>query len=454
MENNKKSIMIITFAMIPYSLWGACQRMFYQADYLQKHGYNVYIVHAKKSEYFGNFGHKIQFQSIPIALSTINQSRADKKPDGKSIGIVFQQLFLGSLKFIVDKTNILALEKIIFNEPNVGLGVYGYLFTKKARNTIFEMLSKKRIGQLIISAPPFSVYAIVPQIKRQFPEVQIILDYRDPWNTPYLSYFFPSLMEKHILKSADMIVFLNDRMLKDISLKYNLSKEKCRVIQNGYSKQDWDEVLSEDTAQHIDENRSNRMILSYIGDFTLNKGGFRDLSSFMDAFKLFKNNKNILVRFIGVNPSDKVEEIKRQFTENIEILPPVDTKKALSYMLKSDVLFLNHSDEKTGKYVLTGKIFDYMRSGRVIWGIAGSEDTYFLELIKQYNLGISCSSNPSQILECLDLLYKKWLNGSLKELRKDTNLNVEIFSREINNCKYLQILEELEFRNNPSFLAN
>jgi glycosyltransferase involved in cell wall biosynthesis len=308
------------------------------------------------------------------------------------------------------------------------------------------MVSKNRIGQVIISAPPFSLFTVVPQIKRKFPEVQIILDYRDPWNTPYLSYFYPSFMEKRILKSADMIVFLNNRMLKDISLKYNLPEGKCLVVQNGYSKQEWDEVLYEDKGQHIDEKISNRMILSYVGDFSLNKGGFRDLSSFMEAFKLFKNNKNILVRFIGVNPSEKVEEIKRQFAENIEILPPVDTKKALSYMLKSDVLFLNHTDERTGRYVLTGKIFDYIRSGRVIWGIASSEDTYFLELIKQYNLGIYCSSNPSHILECLDLLYKKWMNGSLKELRKDTSLNIEIFSREINNVKYLHILEELEFR--------
>jgi len=440
----EKSVMIVTYDMIPYAQWGSCQRMYFLADHLQEHGYRVYVAHVQRSECLGDYGHPIRFHTIPIIspeTTVFSGSNVSMKGDN---GGRFTNAAVGAVKSIVKRSNLLSLERTVFNEPNLGMGIYGFLFTRSARDKIFKTISEQKVRHVIISGPPFSLFLLAPQIKKRFPEVNVILDYRDPWNTPYISYRISSLMEQNALKYADKVVFLNNRMLHDISLKYNLPEEKCAVVLNGYSKQDWDEVYEDVAVVGRDSPPSDRMIIAYIGSTSFKKGGYGDLSSFLEAFKTVHENKNIRLRFVGVTPSDEVEKLKRQFPDNLEILPPVDTKTALKYMLESDVLFLNHTDERTGRYILTGKFFDYIRSGRVILGVASSETTYFVELIQKYHLGVGCLAQPEQISECLEMLYDKWMNGSLGELRKDDGLSIDELSREFQNGKYLQLLENLE----------
>lgn len=446
MRDDERIVMIVTYDMIPYTRqWGACQRMYFLAEHLQEHGYSAHVVHVQRSEYLGDYGHPIRFHSIPIISPEASISPSNNTSMKNDSGDRFLKVAVGFTKSIVKKLKLLSLERMIFNEPNLGMGIYGYLFTKSAREKIFRTISEKKVRHVIISGPPFSLFRLAPQIKRRFPEVNIILDYRDPWNTPYLSYHISSLIERNALRYADKVVFLNDRMFHDISSKYNLPEEKCAVILNGYSKQDWDEVYEEAAGQEIHYHpAADKMVIAYIGSASFRKGGYRDLSSFLEVIKTFQKDKKVCLRFVGVTPSDSVEDIKRQFPETLEILPPVDAKTALKYMLESDVLFLNHTDDRTGRYVLTGKFFDYIRSGRVILGTASSESTYFVEYIQKYHLGVGCLTQPAQISECLELLYDKWMKGSLDELRKDDGLNIEELSREFQNGKYLQLLEDLE----------
>lgn len=445
MQNSEKSAMIITYDMIPYAPWGSCQRMYFLADYLQNNGYNIFVVHAQKSKHFGDYGHSIRFQTLPILSSeqavftgynaSINRGNRNR----------LKELVIDFVKSENRMSNPLLLEKIAFNEPNLGMGICGYLFTKSAKAKIFRTISERKIKHVIISGPPFSLFRLAPQIKKRFPEVNVILDYRDPWNTPYRSYRIPSLAEQDALNYADKVVFLNNRMLDDISSKYNLPKERCAVVWNGYSKQDWDEVnrglVGRETC-HCPP--PDKMIIAHVGGISFTPGGYRDLSSFLEAFKIFQKDKNVLLRFVGVAPSDKVEQIKCQFHGTLEVLPPVGTQIALNYMLNSDVLFLNHTDDRTGRYVLTGKFFDYIRSGKVILGVASSKNTYFMELIQKHHLGIVSLTQPAQMLECLELLYDKWMKGSLGQLRRDDGLDIEQLSREAQNDKYLQLLKDLE----------
>ena len=88
-------------------------------------------------------------------------------------------------------------------------------------------------------------------------------------------------------------------------------------------------------------------------------------------------------------------------------------------------------------------MYDYMRSGNVIWGIADSDDTSFFRLIYQYHLGITCLSGTSDILKNFELLYDTWIAGSLGELRTDKGLIIDTFSRDTQNSKYLHMLERI-----------
>ncbi|WFN35335.1 hypothetical protein L1S32_04225 [Methanogenium sp. S4BF] len=418
------------------------------ADYLHDHLYDVYVVHSRNAEYWGDSGHKIRFHPIPIGSSNAAISSEDNAvPEGEHTGSELKNKMKGIAEYFVYKSNLISLEKGIFNEPNRGMGTGGYLFIRNAREHIFRTISEKGIRHVIISGPPFSLFCLVPQIKKRFPEVNVIIDYRDPWNTPYLSYAISSYIERNALKYADKVVFLNERMLSDVSSQFCLPGDKCEVVLNGYSKQNWDEVLEKyanhDTASG--HQLTDRMIIGYVGGVSFDKGGYYDIPTFLKAFQIFQENKMVLLRFVGVNTSDAadVEKVKKQFPETLEVLPPVNNDISLKTMLECDVLFLNYADERRGRYMLTGKFFDYIRSGKVIFGVAGSEDTYFLELIRKHHLGIGCLSQSPQILECLELLYENWERGTLGELRDDRGLDLENLSRDAQNSRYLKLLEGL-----------
>ena len=121
--------------------------------------------------------------------------------------------------------------------------------------------------------------------------MNVILDYRDLWNTPYLSHRISSFMECHALKYADKVVFLNKRMLHDTSSKYNLPKEKCAIILNGYSKKDWDEACGE-AAGHESCNcpPQDTMIMRYIGAY---HSRTEDLETSLHFCKLLKISSKI-----------------------------------------------------------------------------------------------------------------------------------------------------------------
>jgi len=353
------------------------------------------------------------------------------------------QSTINNFKFIMEKLKILSFENYIFNENTLGLGIIGYLFTRIARNCILKTIQEQTINYVIISAPPFSLFGLAPFIKRHFPDIRIILDYRDPWNTMYSPYI-STFLEKKYLKYADKVVFLNDRMLVDSIQRYGLPESKCETVLNGYSKQDWEQVEEHflNTSQHVIQ-QNNRMVISYIGSGNFSKGGIRSISEFFDAFEIFQKNKKVLLRFVGPPTPQESEEIKQRFHNKIEIIPAVSLQTSLNYMLNSDVQLLIHTQDATAKYVLTGKLFDYIRSGKVIFGIGSQKETYFLDLIEKYTLGLGCLNQSTEILKNLEILYDHWSRGTLNQLRQNVGLNIEEYSRDSQNAKYLKIFNEL-----------
>ena len=82
----------------------------------------------------------------------------------------------------------------------------------------------------------FALFHFAPFIKSKIPGVPIILDYRDPWNINHSS-LIAKYFERKILDTGDFIVLLNEPMKLDIISYFDINKNKCEVILNGYSGQ-------------------------------------------------------------------------------------------------------------------------------------------------------------------------------------------------------------------------
>lgn len=437
MEQIKKSILIITLKMVPYSdHWGSCQRMYFFAEYLQNSGCNVHVLHLKE-KYQGYFGVSPNFHLIPIISGFSSPATVQTVDSLKSKVFSF---CLNTTKKIVNKLNLLSLEKFFFNEPISGMGILGYLFSRNAKKTLINVIKEQSIKSVIISGPPFSIFLSVKTIKKYFPHVAIILDYRDPWNT-YSFYLLPQLIEKFCLKNAKKIVFFNEKMMDDTIKKFSLSKQKCEYVSNGFSKYDWDAIDKEKL--FLRKEFIKPLIISYIGAVSFKKGGYRDFSSFFTAFEHFQKNRNVLLRLVGVNDQNTALNLKNQFLDKIEIIPMVDHKKSLEFMYDSDVLFHVHTDSQTGLSVMAGKLFDYIRSGKIIFVISSQNNAYSVNFVNTHKLGLTCLAEPLEILKKLEIMYKHWEMDDLNALRQDTDLNLDMYSREFQNSRYLNIINEV-----------
>jgi hypothetical protein len=155
-KEKSKKILIITYEMIPFAdSWGACQRMYYLAEALASENYKVWVASSKLSFKPNAYQQPINFNQVIIdhPMKSI-QSRIDydKSPTPKSLLKYFKMILKEAIKII---------DKIIFNEPNVGSGIYSYFWVRKLSRKLKSIITENEITLIIISGPPFTLFRLV-----------------------------------------------------------------------------------------------------------------------------------------------------------------------------------------------------------------------------------------------------------------------------------------------------
>ena len=118
----------------------------------------------------------------------------------------------------------------------------------------------------------------------------------------------------------------------------------------------------------------------------------------------------------------------------------VSQEESFEYMRMSDVLISIHDTrDASGKYIVSGKFYDYMRSGKIIWHI-GAEHDLMTKLIQKYKLGVWCRNEKSELEKTLEKILQYWKKDTLRQLRICDIEEISIFSRENQNKKYIDIL--------------
>jgi hypothetical protein len=414
--------------MIPYcESWGNCQRIYYLANELVKEGYIVWVVSSKNGLKNKTINKEILFNQIFVEdliqnhqITNSNKTKQNTLSENKIFSLIKQLI-----KFIVYK-----LEKLIFNEPSPLAGIIGLHFSNKAKILLKDIIMKENISKVIISAPPFSLFSIASFIKKNKLKTKIILDYRDPWNLWNGGSFLSNYFEKKYLKIANHIVVTTDNLKKDLINKFKI-EDKISIIYNGYSKESWDKINFEQT------NRSKKIRLSYIGDISLVKGSYRDLSEFFKAYNLIKERNIFKIQLIGLSVNDQIKELELKYPE-IDFIPKVSPEESYKYMINSDILMNIHTtNDNSSFYLIGGKIFDYLKAKKPILSI-NSKKSFEQMFLKDKAKTYFTENDYLQILKTLKLIAKeKNLN------HKSLSFNIEQFSREFQNKKFINLIDKI-----------
>jgi glycosyltransferase involved in cell wall biosynthesis len=243
--------------------------------------------------------------------------------------------------------------------PDPRKGWNRYAFRKAC-----ELIRIENISHVITTSPPHSTQLIGLKLKRKFPHVKWVADLRDPWtDIYYYDMFKPSLlarmadreMEKNVLTRADTIITVGQTLAGILGSKGEKILNKIHILPNGYDEEDFEGILPIIPEQFT---------ITYAG--TLSPA--YPVSGLVEAVKgLRVNDRPVRLKFVGTVP------------ETIQALFPVDDEghrpdfiqycehpEAIRYLMESTMLLLIIPDHPSNRSILTGKIFEYLATGKPV----------------------------------------------------------------------------------------
>jgi len=243
--------------------------------------------------------------------------------------------------------------------PDPRRGWNRYAFKKAC-----EIIETRKIDLVITTSPPHSTQLIGMKLKKKYQGIRWIADLRDPWtDIYYYEKFYPTFLsrridsayEKSVLKSADKIITVGKSLKELFSSKIPGIEEKIEVISNGYDEEDFSALIA---------SKPDVFTISYVGTLS----GSYPVNGLLKALKsLSEEGINFRLRFTGV-VSPEYKELLSSATgaSSIEFIPYTDHLTAIRNMLNASVLLLIIPDHLSSRSIITGKLFEYLASGKPI----------------------------------------------------------------------------------------
>jgi glycosyltransferase involved in cell wall biosynthesis len=307
-------------------------------------------------------------------------------------------------------------------DPRKGWNKYAF---KKA----CELIETEGIQHVITTSPPHSTQLIGLKLKSRYPSITWTADLRDPWtDIYYYNLFYPTYLskaidlslEKKVLRTADRIITVGKSLMESFISKEASVRDKTSVIPNGYD---------EDDFKNLKYSTPVKFTISYTGTLS----DTYPVNGFLDALTRFKSNGNdFFVRFVGTVSTDQQKLIlSKAGNENVEFISYTDHTSAISYMAQSSLLLLIIPEHKSNKSIITGKIFEYLATGKPVLCL-GPADGDAAAIIDSVNAGLTVGySDVASILNYLKKASSGLASGSnegkLKYSRKE--LTKKIFAQ-------------------------
>lgn len=247
-----------------------------------------------------------------------------------------------------------------------------------------HLIRRHGIGNILVTAPPFSAFLIGNRLKQEFPGVRLITDYRDEWLDYYVqTYGFrhsqfvrrrATEIECRTVSLSDKIVAATPRARNTIRRRYpDQTDEKFCVVPNGFD----EEAFSKFTSR---PHGGEKIVVVYTGTIYEPASPVR----FLDALDQLPPSlcSRFETRFIG----RVSEEFDRRLLENrksdVRLLPFVPHREALRHMEEADVLLLPWNDALN----IPGKFYEYMATRKPIVALS-QKHTDLAEIIERTACG-------------------------------------------------------------------
>ena len=426
-----KRVLIITYYWPPSGGSGV-QRWLKMSKYLPENGWQPVIYTAEDAEY-------------PVEDPSLEQ---DVAPEAEVIRrpivepYTYYKKFLGMKKGEKVKAGFIneGAKKSGWKE-SLSVWLRGNFFIPDARcwwvkpsvKYLTGYLKEHPVDAMISTGPPHSMHLIAKALHKKF-NIPWVADFRDPWTDID---FYKDLkltrcadrknhrLENQVLTEATKVVTVGWDCAR--GLERHGAKDVA-VITNGY-----DETFVE-THGRASLHQSTIFTMSHIGII----GENRNPEAFWQVIGELTPSIDLKIKLIGQVDNSVIESIKRNNIEKyVEIIPYIPHNQVIEQQAKSDVLLLFVNNTPNAKGILTGKIFEYMASGRPILCI-GPEDGDSARILNETKTGITVDFDDKKKMKSVILnLTTKYQENQL--ITNDIK-TVEKYSRRNLTKEFMTIL--------------
>ena len=233
-----------------------------------------------------------------------------------------------------------------------------------------RLIRERRIDAVLLTVPPFSSVRTVTRLRRVFPTLPIVLDFRDEWltSTLHLVSFNSNQKAKDVARKAESeavhaastVVCVTDAAVAELRKRYpDEPADKFFCIPNGFDTM----PPSPDTVPKPSSPASAQTTFTYIGTVY----GSTDPTPVVEALLSLpaELQARIRLRFIGHIETPALRETLLRLTSTpvtLELIGFLPQAQALAHIAETDYLLLITHDPIN----VAAKLYDYIGSGRPI----------------------------------------------------------------------------------------
>lgn len=415
-----KKVLIVTYYWIPSGGAGV-QRWVKFTKYLRDFGWEPIIYTPENPEY-PSIDHSFE-KDIPIDIQVLKipiwepynvyRNLTGKKNKAINAGFISED----KKQSWKDKLSIRIRGNFLIPDPR-------RFWIKPSVRFLTDYLMKNPVDAVITTGPPHSMHLIGLGLKKIFPNIPWVADFRDPWtnidfykelNLSWMADKIHHLMEEKIIQSADNVIVVSNGMKAEYEL---LQPKKIDIISNGY-----DEADDQLSAVQLDEKFS----ISHIGTLNAARNPYtlwKMLSDICNENPQFKSD--LQIKLIGKVDFSVLEDIRISgLQQQLLKIDYLSHSEAIVQQQSSQVLLLLINNSGNAKGILTGKFYEYLASKRPILGV-GPTDGDAAQVLHETGGGVMVDFSDEIVTKKVILDYYKLYKSNSLSVQTES---VEKYSR-------------------------
>jgi hypothetical protein len=229
-----------------------------------------------------------------------------------------------------------------------------------------RIVRKRAIDAVVITVPPFSSVMLARGLRRQFPDLSIVLDFRDEWldttlhlvslNANPRARAVAEQTEREAVEAATTVVAVTESACDAIRARYPAQPAaKFVCISNGF-----DGTLPAASTPSAQSPADKPVVLTYLGSVY----GSTEPTTFVEAVLSLPDDirSRLRVRFVGHFEKSVYRDTLLRLGPTVQIIGFMPQAEALRLLDETDyVLLISHDPVN-----VSAKFYDYLRSGKPI----------------------------------------------------------------------------------------